>query len=422
MDMDTPKKDTVVVDLVSEEGEVEEEENNNTGENADSHGCSKEERMTDSPDGPDYTSILECPVCFEHMMPPIYQCPEGHLICNVCRPKLKKCPTCRGVLGNIRNRAIEQCVAKVVVPCSNSRFGCDETCRVCDMKKHLEKCTFGPYKCPRSRSKCQWEGSRGSISEHLHKRHNMKIVESSEIDETYSNPEGVENAVWEGPILRCFDQEFILHFEQRESGQYFVFVRFVGPKDEAKKFKYKIKVERHGRSLTWEGIPRSIRSTVKSVESVNDCFVLEKNMALFFSKSENCGTGDLKDLRLRIRGSVTKMSNSIGSARKKQKRRASDAENNDILHTPKNKCIPVSATTGATSSSTSYVNARRRRALRTSARQNGARGADVIHRAQTALLDRATGATRRRSLLRSNLRPIRSRVQSNIRPLSRYHD
>jgi len=38
---------------------------------------------------------LECPVCLYTMEPPIYQCPEGHLICTTCKPKLKKCPECR---------------------------------------------------------------------------------------------------------------------------------------------------------------------------------------------------------------------------------------------------------------------------------------------------------------------------------------
>ena len=34
-------------------------------------------------------SELECPVCFEISRPPIYQCPEGHIICSACKPLLK---------------------------------------------------------------------------------------------------------------------------------------------------------------------------------------------------------------------------------------------------------------------------------------------------------------------------------------------
>jgi len=37
---------------------------------------------------------LECPVCYELSRPPIYQCPEGHIICSACKPLLKACPQC----------------------------------------------------------------------------------------------------------------------------------------------------------------------------------------------------------------------------------------------------------------------------------------------------------------------------------------
>jgi len=39
-------------------------------------------------------SELECPVCFEISRPPIYQCPEGHIICSACKPLLKACCQC----------------------------------------------------------------------------------------------------------------------------------------------------------------------------------------------------------------------------------------------------------------------------------------------------------------------------------------
>jgi E3 ubiquitin-protein ligase SIAH1 len=42
--------------------------------------------------------------------PPIYQCPNGHLICRACKSKLaepKKCPQCRVKMGKIRCRALE---------------------------------------------------------------------------------------------------------------------------------------------------------------------------------------------------------------------------------------------------------------------------------------------------------------------------
>ena len=50
---------------------------------------------------------LECPICLEMMRPPtrIWQCPQSHLVCEICRNQLKnqrcncrnclqRCPTC----------------------------------------------------------------------------------------------------------------------------------------------------------------------------------------------------------------------------------------------------------------------------------------------------------------------------------------
>lgn len=42
---------------------------------------------------------IECPVCQEFMIPPIYQCQVGHSVCGICKPQLRECPSCRGPLG-----------------------------------------------------------------------------------------------------------------------------------------------------------------------------------------------------------------------------------------------------------------------------------------------------------------------------------
>ena len=75
---------------------------------------------------------LDCPICTERFCSEntgkkIFQCAEGHLICETCKGRLTasydsdddeydeyddgptpKCPSCRGELGNIRNRALEK--------------------------------------------------------------------------------------------------------------------------------------------------------------------------------------------------------------------------------------------------------------------------------------------------------------------------
>ncbi|KAL8187880.1 UNVERIFIED_CONTAM: E3 ubiquitin-protein ligase siah2 [Gekko kuhli] len=71
-----------------------------------------------SPQHHELTSLFECPVCFDYVLPPILQCQAGHLVCNQCRQKLSLCPTCRGSLTpSIRNLAMEKVASAVLFPC-----------------------------------------------------------------------------------------------------------------------------------------------------------------------------------------------------------------------------------------------------------------------------------------------------------------
>jgi hypothetical protein len=60
--------------------------------------------------------ILECPICWETIRTvPVYQCINGHVVCNECITKLESCcPICR--INNstfIRNRKLEEIIEKL---------------------------------------------------------------------------------------------------------------------------------------------------------------------------------------------------------------------------------------------------------------------------------------------------------------------
>lgn len=77
-----------------------------------------------SPQHHELTSLFECPVCFDYVLPPILQCQAGHLVCKQCRQKLSLCPTCRGSLTpSIRNLAMEKVASAVLFPCKVSMWG-----------------------------------------------------------------------------------------------------------------------------------------------------------------------------------------------------------------------------------------------------------------------------------------------------------
>ena len=61
-------------------------------------------------------NTLECPICLDTAdQEPIYQCPEGHLLCDSCNHHLTDCPQCGHALMNSRNRTAEDLAVKLQV-------------------------------------------------------------------------------------------------------------------------------------------------------------------------------------------------------------------------------------------------------------------------------------------------------------------
>lgn len=61
-------------------------------------------------------NTLECPVCLDTAdCAPIYQCPEGHLLCERCNQRLVDCPQCGHALMNSRNRIAEDLAVKLQI-------------------------------------------------------------------------------------------------------------------------------------------------------------------------------------------------------------------------------------------------------------------------------------------------------------------
>ena len=60
-------------------------------------------------------NILECPVCLSPpTSTPIYRCDNGHILCSLCRSKVKICPECRIELGNLRYLTSEKIVTAML--------------------------------------------------------------------------------------------------------------------------------------------------------------------------------------------------------------------------------------------------------------------------------------------------------------------
>ncbi|XP_072382343.1 uncharacterized protein [Diabrotica undecimpunctata] len=84
--------------------------------------------------------LFECPICKDYMVPPIHQCKAGHTLCNVCKAKVEKCPSCEGSIEDTRNFILEDIAEGVEIPCSFESKSCNFRSGVKRMAKHELEC------------------------------------------------------------------------------------------------------------------------------------------------------------------------------------------------------------------------------------------------------------------------------------------
>jgi len=169
-----------------------------------------------APCPPDLASFFECPVCFDYVLPPIYQCQAGHLVCSSCRPKLNCCPTCRGPLGNIRNLAMEKVASTVVFPCKYSANGCGALLLHTEKTDHEEACECRPYFCPCPGTNCKWQGSLDQVMPHLLINHKSITTLQGEDIVFLATDINLPGAVDWVMMQSCFGYNFMLVLEKQE--------------------------------------------------------------------------------------------------------------------------------------------------------------------------------------------------------------
>ena len=122
----------------------------------------------------DIPNHFKCPICIEPYIHQVMQCKEGHLICESCwiqLPLPKKCPSCRADLSYIRNRAIEDLVAKLPIQCRWR--GCSMVCAIEEMAEHQFKCKN--KKLPCGITECTWTGYHDEFLAHCKDKHETRI-------------------------------------------------------------------------------------------------------------------------------------------------------------------------------------------------------------------------------------------------------
>ncbi|PSS35024.1 E3 ubiquitin-protein ligase SINA-like [Actinidia chinensis var. chinensis] len=146
-----------------DEDEDEGEDEDEDGEASGDDSISETITLTD----PD---VFDCPVCFDTLTIPVFQCENGHVACSSCCIKLRnKCPSCSCPIGQNRCRAIEKVLESVKISCRNKKYGCREIV-ICSKKHdHEETCIYAPCSCPLP--DCDYVASSRNLTLHFSSKH-----------------------------------------------------------------------------------------------------------------------------------------------------------------------------------------------------------------------------------------------------------
>ncbi|GAB4832354.1 hypothetical protein Ancab_006370 [Ancistrocladus abbreviatus] len=119
--------------------------------------------------------VLDCPICFEPLTIPVFQCDNGHISCSSCCIKVSnKCPLCFKIIGHNRCRAMEKVIESVKVPCCYVRYGCRAVVNYCKKLDHEGICIYAPCSCPFHN--CIFRGSPKKLSQHMSQDHSNSVV------------------------------------------------------------------------------------------------------------------------------------------------------------------------------------------------------------------------------------------------------
>uniref|UniRef100_A0A0E0JDJ1 RING-type E3 ubiquitin transferase n=1 Tax=Oryza punctata TaxID=4537 RepID=A0A0E0JDJ1_ORYPU len=118
--------------------------------------------------------VLHCPVCFQIMRPPVFQCGLGHLVCSPCRDNLPggKCPSpsCSRK-PSVRCVGMEPVVNSIVVACAYAEHGCPDKIAYVNITEHEKTCPHAPCFCPESG--CGFAAaSTAALADHFTALHN----------------------------------------------------------------------------------------------------------------------------------------------------------------------------------------------------------------------------------------------------------
>lgn len=229
------------------------------------------------------------------MMPPIRQCPNGHIICDVCsgKPQCASCPQCRASPTNIRNLALEQATEELTLTCQHSDLGCSAKRPYLEMGKH--NCPFAPFTCTvHSQASCNTmlKMNAEDILQHIVHQHGVatsgdasKAVGGLQLE--YKHDEFILGHGWPDRLIQAIGKYFLLHVVA--CGTFYeISVQCLTTDCAAQKHGYSITVESKRYKMLWEAVVRGIALSRKSKTMTRSKFCIPQAWAENTMQDKGC--------------------------------------------------------------------------------------------------------------------------------------
>lgn len=214
----------------------------------------------------------ECVVCHEQLVPPVYQCCNGHLVCSGCCDEMEEsgsaCSACQGDMPYPRVECLffKQIARRLQYICPHD--GCNARLRSTDFNKHKDSCDWRPFQC----GYCEDSFCVDYMGRHMRDKHRdvVTVLGPGQIRETLTCV-SVEGRITCPEAQICYRNKMlvILDIASDESGKnntYYAFPVVLAPSENS--VRCKLSFEKEDRRLTWEGKPYSYEAWLEGYDAM----------------------------------------------------------------------------------------------------------------------------------------------------------
>ena len=165
----------------------------------------------------DVLEMLECHICMEEpRQPPIFNCVNGHILCQHCLSKVALCGICRVSLKEpVRNLFAEKILTRTLKDATLScKFeDCQFQAALPEMILHDSTCVRRTIPCASGhRGACEWKGKLYNLVRHIVDNKCMQVVKRAKQD----GPEGHYTSViadFEGEEATVIGKTTVTHWK-----------------------------------------------------------------------------------------------------------------------------------------------------------------------------------------------------------------